>query len=379
MAISAACRSPTIVIGGALVGEVIRRTKNGKFLGYYLRFYEGGRRRILASKQPTLAEARRMLLEIEARVARGERGIPERGEWCTVTELADRFLCEYSRPRLKDIESYRAHTRCAIKKPLQIIGTLRVDQVTPADMARMRDLMCKGSSPGTVKNCILRLSVVFSWGVKHRLAPTNPCRGVEKPKVEDSFDFLTREEVQRLLAAAKSSTSTPLKRMRFVAIALAIHTGLRKGELLGLRWIDLDLDQLRLTVARSFQTTPKGGKTRHLRLPSVLVPILREWRRECPQTPCGLVLPAGRTTIKPAGENTMLALPQLFAEIGLRPVLHPWHLLRHTFASHFVMRGGNILALQKILGHSDLKMTMVYAHLAPDFLGQEMERVSFED
>ena len=57
--------------------------------------------------------------------------------------------------------------------------------------------------------------------------------------------------------------------------------------------------------------------------------------------------------------------------------MHPWHTLRHSFASHFVMSGGNILTLQKILGHSDIKMTLVYAHLAPDFLNAEMERVRF--
>jgi hypothetical protein len=87
------------------VGEVIRRTKNGKFLGYSLRFYESGRRRILASKQPTLAEARRMLLAIEARIARGERGIAEkRTEKGTVDELVERFLAEYDRPGVKDVE-----------------------------------------------------------------------------------------------------------------------------------------------------------------------------------------------------------------------------------------------------------------------------------
>ena len=73
----------------------------------------------------------------------------------------------------------------------------------------------------------------------------------------------------------------------------------------------------------------------------------------------------------------MLGLPKLMAELGLRPALHPWHLLRHTFASHFVMNGGNILALQKILGHSDVKMTMIYAHLAPDFLEGEMDKVRY--
>ena len=73
----------------------------------------------------------------------------------------------------------------------------------------------------------------------------------------------------------------------------------------------------------------------------------------------------------------MLGLSELLAAAGCAHLMRPWHAMRHTFASHFVMNGGNILALQKILGHSDIKMTLQYAHLAPDFLGDEMERVRF--
>ena len=70
-------------------------------------------------------------------------------------------------------------------------------------------------------------------------------------------------------------------------------------------------------------------------------------------------------------------LPQLLASVGCQRIARPWHALRHTFASHFVMSGGNILALQKILGHEKIEMTLVYAHLAPDFLSSELERVCF--
>lgn len=75
--------------------------------------------------------------------------------------------------------------------------------------------------------------------------------------------------------------------------------------------------------------------------------------------------------------SDLLDLPQLLAAAGCRRLAHPWHVLRHTFASHFIMSGGNILTLQKILGHSDVKMTLIYAHLAPDFLGDEMNRLRF--
>lgn len=361
---------------GALLGEIIRRIKNGKFLGYYLRFYERGRRRVLASKQPSYAEARRMLLEIEARIARGERGIPERRTELTLTELFERFLVEYSRPRIKDLATYRAHTRWVLGNLLPSLGRLPASQIQRADVIRARDALGRSRAPGTVCNTLDRLSVVFSWAVREGLVPLNPCHGVERPRAEPSLDFLSREEVQRLIEAAKERSSTPSGHRLYVGIMLAVHTGLRKGELLGLRWADLDLDTSRLTVARSYQGTPKSGKARHLRIPSELTPILAEWRAACPRSPFDTVLPVGRS-LGGASRNRMLGLPELLSEIGLRKVRHPWHLLRHSFASHFVMSGGNLLALQQILGHSDVKVTMIYAHLAPDFLGHEMERVSF--
>jgi hypothetical protein len=90
--------------GGALLGEILKRSKGGKFLGFYLRWYEGGKRRIRASKQPTYAEARRMLQAIEGRVARGLAGLDEPVAVTpapTVARLAERFLAEYSRPKVK--------------------------------------------------------------------------------------------------------------------------------------------------------------------------------------------------------------------------------------------------------------------------------------
>ena len=165
--------------------------------------------------------------------------------------------------------------------------------------------------------------------------------------------------------------------MLHIGASLAIYTGLRKGELFGLRWIDLDLEARRLTIARSYRTTPKGGQARHLRLPERLIPLLSSWRPLCPSSPDGLVLPLGLSPSKLGSRDAMLGIHEFMTRSGLRKVRRPWHLLRHTFASHFIMSGGNILTLQKILGHSDLKMTLVYAHLAPDFLDREFDRLKF--
>jgi integrase len=363
------------------MGEIIRKMKGDRFIGYYLRWYEGGKRRQRASKQTLLTEARRMLREIEARVARGEAGIPERATaWPTVDELAARFLSEYRRPKVKDVDLYRRSARAALERALQHdrhLGAQHTHDVLSLQIARLRDNLERKFAPATVRITLAFLSRLFSWAMREGLAPCNPCQGVERPAAPSGLDFLSDVEVRALLDGLAARATSTNGDMLHTCVALAIYTGLRKGELFGLRWSDVDLETRRLTVARSYRGLPKSGKLRHLRLPTRMVPLLRSWRAVCPQSPEGLLFPIGRGATKVASKEVHLGLPGAMKELGLRPLPHPWHALRHTFASHYVMQGGNILALQKILGHADLRMTLIYAHLAPDFLDGEMDRLRF--
>jgi len=360
------------------VGEVIRRTQRGRFIGYYLRWYEQGRRRQMASKQPTYAEARRMLQAIEGRIARGLCGLDTpSARTATVNELCERFLIEYSRPRMKDLTKYRAHARTALRRALPMLGALRADAVRPNDIARLRDALARRMAPNSVRVTVSFLGTMFTWAMKLGILADNPVRGVELPQRQDAIEYLSHDEVRALLtAAARRAESRDLDdRLLEVCVATALHTGLRKGELFGLRWTDLDLNTRRLDVMRSGEKLPKGGKPRHLRLPSALIPILQEWRQRCPRTKEGLVFPVGTGRMGRHGE--MLDLERVLEQAGCPPLERAWHALRHTFASHYIMSGGNILALQKILGHSNIKHSLIYAHLAPDFLGDEMERIRF--
>lgn len=362
------------------MGDVIRKEKNGRFLGWYIRYRDAdGKRKQRASHQPTRAQARRYLVEIEARVARGLVGIPEPAPPPpTVEELIGRFLLEYSRPRIKDLARYRTHARVALQRALPIVGPVRADALKSADLERLRADLAQRSAPASIKLTLNFLSTAFSWALKSGIVGRNPVCGVEKPATESSIEYLSRDEVRGLLSRAEQGAAKEPAAARLrAAVMLALYAGLRKGELFGLRWLDVDLDTRRLTVARSFDTAPKGGKTRHLRLPDSVVPALAVWRELCPRTPSGLVFPVMKGTPRMADRRCMMGLPELLSLAGCRPLAQPWHALRHTFASHFVMSGGNILALQKILGHTDIKMTLVYAHLAPDFLGEEMNRIRF--
>ena len=365
------------------MGEIIRRTKEGRFLGWYLRYIDAdGKRKQRASHQPSRELARRMLVEIEARIARGLVGMMEPAPPApTVAELIERFLGEYSRPAIKDLSAYRAHARSALRRTLPLLGERPADSLTAADIGRLREVTMRLVSPGSARLTLAYFASMYAWAVREKLVPHNPLRGVEKPQSRDLVEYLSVEEVRLLIAAAeRRATGNPLEQRLRALVHLALRTGLRKGELLGLRWRDLDLDTRRLTVARSFATTPKSGKARHLRLPAAVVPILAEWVTHCPHTAEALVFP-GRCSDGTWGmvrkTGAMLGLPELLTEAGCRPLSRAWHALRHTFASHYIMSGGNLLALQKILGHSDVKMTMVYAHLAPEFLGEEMDRIKF--
>ena len=172
--------------------------------------------------------------------------------------------------------------------------------------------------------------------------------------------------------------NSPIWWSRFIGISLALRLGLRRGEVFGLRWPDIDLDAARLTVAKSYQLAPKSGKARHLPLPSALIPLLRTWQSLCPPSADRLVCPvlyAGKWGM--SSSRATHGLVPLLQAAECQPLTRGWHALRHTFASQFIMAGGNLVTLQKLLGHASIEMTLVYSHLAPDFVASEVERLKY--
>ncbi len=369
------------------MGDIVRKVKSGKFIGWYVRYRDcDGRRKQRASHQPTQALARRFLLQIEGRVARGALGIPDKAAAApTVEALCARFLQEYRSPRIKDLARYRAQARLVLRRVLPYLGKLRADVMTARDIERARDrLMADYPAANTVRATLRPLSAALTWAVREGLLAHNPVRGVALPRRVQSLEYLGAADAARLLQAAREQADAGRGALglqaesHFIAVVLALHTGLRRGELMGLRWSDVELQGQLLTVARSFATTPKGGTSRHLRLPAVLVPLLQKWRPRCPVTAEGVLCPArvlGRWQMSRGRSDH--GLKGLLRRAGCPPLLRGWHSLRHTFASMFIRGGGNLVALQKILGHADIKMTLAYAHLAPDFLAQDMERIRY--
>jgi integrase len=365
------------------MGEVLKRVRNGKFLGYYLRWYEGGKRRVQASKQPTYAEARRMLQAIEGRIARGLAGLdePAKRPELTVAELCQKFLSEFVSPRIKDIDRYRCNARYSLTRLLPLVGDVPIVQLKRLDLERVRNVLSRRYRANTVRASIRPLSTALSWAVREGWLEHNPAHQLDLPPRERSQEHLTADEASRLLATAEQGTrasGSPTQWSRYVAVSLALRLGLRRGEIFGLRWCDVDLEDEQLTVARSYRLKPKNNKPRQLPLPPELAALLREWRDLCPTTDERVICPVlhgGRWGMSSSRASHGLA--RLLRIAGCRPLERGFHALRHSFATHFVRSGGSVVALQRLLGHSDISTTMIYTHANPDFVAGELAKVRF--
>jgi integrase len=163
-------------------------------------------------------------------------------------------------------------------------------------------------------------------------------------------------------------------------VATETLNGLRLGELYGLRWADIGLDARRLSVMRSYgNATTKGKDQRHLGLHSELEPILRAWKVLCPPTEEGLVFPVkGHKGYRMGYAGRLrVATRALHRAADTREPAKSDHILRHSFASHAVMSGVPLDTVQALLGHTTPAMTQRYAHLAPGYLREAVDAVTF--
>jgi integrase len=150
-------------------------------------------------------------------------------------------------------------------------------------------------------------------------------------------------------------------------VLVALNTGLRQGEIFNLDWLDVDLVGAQLTVRGA---GAKSGQTRHVPLNSEAVAVLTAWRASA--TP-GYVFP-GRAD----GENGRLdniTKAWLHAVKAAKLETFRFHDLRHTFASKLVMAGVDLNTVRELLGHATLKMTLRYAHLAPEHKAAAVQKL----
>lgn len=184
-------------------------------------------------------------------------------------------------------------------------------------------------------------------------------------------DFLSKQEVIQLLRANVNQAIYPL-------LVVALNTGMRIGEIAGLCWDRLNFDTDTIEVSRTFtrsglKNSTKTNLVRYIPMNTDVKEIFRQLMKfqKCPRY---VFVNKEGQPYNPdhfSGRYFQRALDRA----GVRRI--NFHVLRHTYASHFMMNGGNAYDLQKILGHTKFEMTTKYAHLSPQHLRKAIETVRF--
>jgi len=276
-----------------------------------------------------------------------------KGGGLTLAQATERYLAAKARKRsLDEDRRLLAHLKAGLgaDTPLSDITASRISEykagrLNTKSVRTSRALTAAGvNRPLALLRHLLRLAHE-EWEV---LASVPKIRLEKEP--EGRIRWLEPDEETRLLAACAKSQNKRL----LAIVTVALETGLRKGELLGLTWdrVDFSRGVLRLEVTKS-------GRRREVPMRQGVYDVLSK----LPGAREGRVWPAG--SIRKAFEAAV--------EAATVDDFH-FHDSRHHFASWFVMRGGSLQALKEILGHATLAMTMRYAHLAPEHLRAEVAK-----
>jgi integrase len=212
------------------------------------------------------------------------------------------------------------------------------------------------------------LSGICEFAVRRRWARENPCRYVDLPRVELSEDirFLEPEEVEAVLRATGEDDFGLVHRAMILTAAMS---GLRMGELLALRWCDVDWSAQRIRVRRNYVRgqfgTPKSRRgSRSVPLADRLGGELdRHHRRTVYSADQDLVFANSHTGAPLDGAPLLRAFQRALAAAGVRRVR--FHDLRHTFGTRMAAAGAPMRALQEWMGHRDLRTTLIYADYMP--------------
>lgn len=305
-----------------------------------------------------------------AKLDRGERVAPTK---VTVAAFAETWLdsqVSLLRPRTHAL--YKANlTRHVLPR----LGRRQLAAVTIDDIAALvAELTRAGLSPFTIKGILTPLGRMYAHAIRRGIVPANPVAGLdrsERPRGgRREQRILSRDEIALLLAKAPKAYRT--------LIAVAIFTGLRQGELLGLRWCDVDFDEgvvrVRGQLGRDGVWSPFAKTDAGLR-DVVLMPalgrLLRGRRASAFAT--GHARPEDFVFASSVGSGLHY---RNVARRGLDPAMRDaqldgdgrprlrWHDLRHTMASLLIAQGHNVVYVSRQLGHSSPSVTLdVYAHL----------------
>ena len=301
----------------------------------------------------------------------GRAGIERLEETLTLREFSEKWMREKVDARLAPASraSYRADLDNHI---LPALGHLRLHDLQQSHGHQlMNELQAKKLAPKTINDMLGMLKGMLKDAVRWQCLSRNALEGLTTLRVLAKPDvYWTEEEVDQFFEAAKDDPLAPV-------VLFALNTGMRRGEICALKWDRVSFPQGLINVTRStgrhgIVETTKTGSQRFIPMNGVVRDLLMRLRK---------ALKSEFAFCK--ADGSPLDAHHLYRDFqraqndaGMKQKIR-FHDLRHTYASNFMMNGGNLYDLQKILGHTTPEMTQRYAHLSPMHLAKAAEIVNF--
>lgn len=333
----------------------------------------------------TVMVARDMANDFQARIARGEE--PQKKP-VTKINIGD-FLTDIYEPWAVANRKSGQLTVNAMRSAFQCFLDTPVDELRVVDIEHWRMKRIKeGTKAATCNRRIAALKAAINWGIKRDYFETNPLQRLEKLQEHDSdakARYLSDDERARLIAALdareermrqerdnhnKWLLERDMKPMPSLAgkftdhikpmVLFALNTGIRRGSLFSLEWGDIDFNTCAVMLRAAVS---KAGKTERLPLNKTALAVIKAWKKQSVDTSDeALVFPS------PVSGKILNNVKKAWAGVLRAAEIEKfrWHDMRHDFASQLVMRGVDLNTVRELMGHSDMKMTLRYAHLAPE-------------
>lgn len=352
-----------------------------------------GRKKFAAkTKREAMQKGREFLENIQ-------QGMSVDHDKMTVGDWSERWLKEYVKPhvRPRTCEKYRS---CFDRYVIPFYGAMPLRELNASDLqAHFNGLRRNGRADGTglsastVRATRRYFCMCLDDAVRAGLLLNNPVRNTKPAKlIKKEYVVLDKNQVARMIQAAAEIDSPVMCRVMPVLLALTAHTGMRQGEVFGLKWEDVDLDHACIFIRRSlahvigkgavFQEPKTKNSRRRILLLKEDVDVLRhyqEWQQQYAEDLGDKY--AMRELVFASPFGTPIS-PTNFTRRYFRPLLRrcgideafTFHGLRHTHATLLLQQGVNPKIVQERLGHSSIKVTMdTYSHVLPEMQRQAVD------
>lgn len=317
---------------------------------WYIDYYDQYGRRHRESVGRNKRQAEQVLAKRKAQVVENEFFDVKKREKITLAEMATIYMKNYSEP------SKKSHWRdkISLKNILSVLGNKYLHEVISLDIEKYKAKRLKEVKGSTINRELACLKSIYNKAMEWGKIDRNPVTKVKLFRENNGrIRFLNQQEMKRLISTAANHLK-PI-------IIIAVNTGMRKSEILNLKWEDIDFNQKIITIRNS-----KHGDKREVPMNSIVYDILWDLSQGKSNDSFLFTKPGGRR---------LRDIKSSFKGAVKRANIKNFrfHDLRHTFASHLVMQGSDFKTVQELMGHKTIQMTLRYSHLSPDHKRKAVE------